>query len=64
MSNEKDFNCVEMKNRIQAEIMRVNDGLSDEESRQKRLEKLASEDSPAARIWQSGVKRRESFAHK
>lgn len=54
---EKKFDCVEMKERIQEHLLREYEGLSAEEVRRKRLENLASGESPAARIWQAGLKR-------
>ncbi len=61
MSDEQKFNCVEMKNRIQAALMREYDGLASEEVRRKRRDKLASSDSPAARMWQAAMKRRTTI---
>ncbi|HOH28146.1 MAG TPA: hypothetical protein PLC40_00600 [Candidatus Hydrogenedentes bacterium] len=61
MDDEKKFNCVEMKNRIQAALIREYDGLSSEEVRRKRHNKLASSNSPAARMWQAAMKRRATI---
>ena len=58
MNDEERFDCVEMKNRIQAELFREYEGLPAEEERRKRLQKLATADTPAARMWQSASKRR------
>ena len=58
MNDEHNLNCVEMKNRIQAGLMREYDGLSSEQARRKRRDKLASSDSPAARMWQAAMRRR------
>ena len=57
MNNKEEFDCVEMKNRIQAELLNENEGLTAEEERRKRLHKLATADSPAARLWQAACKR-------
>jgi len=58
MNNEGPFDCVEMKTRIQAKLQREYEGLTPDEERRKRLQKLAAADSPAARIWQAACKRR------
>ncbi|HPO14206.1 MAG TPA: hypothetical protein PLI09_12245 [Candidatus Hydrogenedentes bacterium] len=57
MKNQKSFDCVEMKNRIQEDLLTECEGLTPEEERQKRIQKLSSSDSPAAKIWQSACKR-------
>ena len=57
MNNEGPFDCVEMKNHIQAKLLREYEGLTPDEERRKRLQKLAAADSPAARIWQAACKR-------
>ena len=60
MNEEEPFDCVDMKDRIQAELLREYEGMSSEEERRKRLDKLATSDSPAARMWQSARERRET----
>ncbi len=62
MNDKMAFDCIEMKNRIQAELLNEYEGLTAEEERQKRLHRLATADSPAARMWQSAAKRREDAA--
>ncbi len=59
MSKEKALDCVEMKNRIQADLLQAYEGMTAEEERQARRRKLAAADSPAARIWQSALMRRQ-----
>lgn len=58
MDNEEPFDCVEMKNRIQSKLLREYEGLTAEEERRKRLRKLETADSPAARLWQAACKRK------
>jgi len=53
MNGEREFDCIEMKNRIQEELLREYEGLTAEQERRKRLHKLVTADSPAARIWQA-----------
>lgn len=60
MSGDKPFDCVELKNRIQAELLREYQGLTPEEERRKRHQKLASGDSSAARMWQAAHEGRET----
>ncbi|MCX7016060.1 MAG: hypothetical protein NTW86_26470, partial [Candidatus Sumerlaeota bacterium] len=43
--------CVEMKNRIQAERAKEYAGLSEEEIAARRLSALATSDHPAAQFW-------------
>ena len=62
MKDEQEIKCVEMKNSIQAALMREYDGLNSEEVRRKRHEKLASGNSPAARMWQAEMKRRSTLS--
>jgi len=47
-----------MKNRIQAKLLLEYEGLTAEEERRKRIEKLAICASPAARFWQAACKRK------
>ena len=51
MPQEKTFDCVEMKNRIQAEIARENEGLTDDERRARLRHELETSDDPLARKW-------------
>lgn len=51
MKKKKDFDCVEMKNQIQAQIARENEGLTDEEIREKRRLFLETSDNEVARAW-------------
>jgi len=47
----ESIDAVELKNRIQAEIRKEQEGLSDEEVRKRRAERLATSDSPIAKWW-------------
>ena len=48
---KKAFDCVEMKNRIQAERAKEYAGLSEEEIAARRIAALAASDHPAAQFW-------------
>ncbi len=54
MADKIVIDCVEMKNRIQAELLQEYAGLSMEEERLARRRKLMTSDSLAARLWRSG----------
>ena len=51
MTARKRFDCVEMKNAIQARLQEEREGLTDEEVRQQIAEFLATSDNPLARKW-------------
>ena len=51
MKRNKSFDCVEMKNAIQAQLGEEYEGLTPEQVRKRRQERLASSDSPVARKW-------------
>ena len=53
MSKAKDFDCVEMKNAIQQELLKQRAGLSDEEVRVRIRHELETSQSPIARWWRS-----------
>ena len=48
---KKAFDCVEMKNAIQAKLRKEYEGLTPEEVNEKRREKLATSDDVVARKW-------------
>ncbi len=48
-----DIDCVKMKNEIQTRLNRIYAGLSDEEVRARMKSRLATSDSPVARLWRS-----------
>jgi len=51
MSGKKEFDCVEMKNAIQARLRKRYRGLSDEEVRRRIAHRLETSDDPIARKW-------------
>jgi hypothetical protein len=51
MAAVKTFDCVEMKNAIQAQQRREWKGLSDEEMRRRIQKRLQTSDDPLARKW-------------
>ncbi len=51
MPKTKVFDCVEMKNRIQAEISMENEGLTDAEIAERRRVLLETSEDPVARKW-------------
>jgi hypothetical protein len=53
MKRAKQFDCVKMKDEIQAKLLKQWHGLSDEEIRQEVQRKLAISDSPLAKLWRS-----------
>ena len=53
MKKTKTFDCVEMKNKIQARLAEEYRGLTDEERRRKIAHELASSDDPVARKWRA-----------
>ncbi len=53
MAGKKKFDCVEMKNTIQAKLAQEYAGLTDAEVRARIEEKLATSDDPVARKWRS-----------
>ena len=57
MARKKDFDCVEMKNAIQARRRQQYEGLSDEEVRKRIDAELATSDDPVARKWRKIAER-------
>jgi hypothetical protein len=51
MIKNKTFDCVEMKNTIQAKLQKEYEGLTPEEVRKRRRAKLEAADDPLARKW-------------
>jgi len=49
----KDFDCVKMKDELQAQLRREYAGLSNEQMRARMTAKLATSDSPIAKFWRS-----------
>jgi hypothetical protein len=50
---KKNFDCVKMKDSIQARLAKEYEGLSEEERWRRVDEKLATSDHPAARKWRA-----------
>ncbi|MGD0897457.1 MAG: hypothetical protein ABR915_06440 [Thermoguttaceae bacterium] len=53
MKSSKSFDCVEMKNAIQARLRKEHEGLSDEEVERRRRAWLEKSDDRLARWWRS-----------
>jgi hypothetical protein len=53
MIKKKSFDCVEMKNAIQAQLLKEHEGLSDEEIAHRRREWLETSKDPLAVWWRS-----------
>ena len=51
MRKNKSFDCVEMKNAIQAELRKQDAGLSPDQIREKRQKELATSDNIVAKKW-------------
>ena len=51
MKKAKAFDCVRMKDEIQARLLREHKGLTDEQVRRRRARKLATSESPIAKLW-------------
>ncbi|MFH1024097.1 MAG: hypothetical protein V1809_12010 [Planctomycetota bacterium] len=54
----KSFDCVKMKNDVQARLLKAREGKSDQEVRDILERKLQSSNSPVGRVWkklQSGT---------
>ncbi len=51
MKENKKFDCVVMKNEIQARLLKELHGLSDEKIRSKRLLRLEKSHSSVGRLW-------------
>ncbi len=59
MKKAKSFDCVQMKNTIQANLRKEHEGLSDEEIERRRRLWLETSDDPPARWWRSIQKARQ-----
>ena len=57
MKIARKFDCVEMKNRIQRELLEEEARIGEEEVRRRRREWLATSDSPLARLWREASER-------
>jgi len=61
MAEKIVIDCVEMKNRIQAELRQEYAGLSMEEERLARRRKLMTSDSLAAQMWRNAHEQRSAM---
>ncbi|MHC4473122.1 MAG: hypothetical protein ACYTDY_05915 [Planctomycetota bacterium] len=61
MAIEREFDCVAMKDRIQAEILEERERLGEDEQLEQHREWLERSDEPLARWWRE-VSRRASAA--
>jgi hypothetical protein len=62
MKKAKEFDCVRMKDEIQARLARQWRGLTDEEIRERIRRKLATSKSPIAQLWRKLQARDEKAA--
>lgn len=51
MEIAKRLDCVELKNRIQREMLEEEERIGEEDARRRRREWLMTSDSPLARLW-------------
>lgn len=57
MKTRKAFDCVEMKNRIQAQLIKKWEGKTDAEIRREVYSELQSSKSPVAKFWRKVQKK-------
>jgi hypothetical protein len=62
MKKAKEFDCVRVKDEIQARLTRQWRGLTDEEIRERIRRKLATSRSPIAKLWRKLVAREKRAA--
>jgi hypothetical protein len=62
MKKAKAFDCVQMKDEIQARLLREYKGMTDEQIRRRRARKLATSQSPIAKLWRELQARDEKQA--
>jgi hypothetical protein len=59
MKKAKRFDCVQMKNDIQAAMLRKYRGMTDDEIQADIERQLATSDSPVAKLWRQAVAQAE-----
>ena len=67
MMKNKTFDCVKMKNEIQAKLRQEYDALTPEEIRKRRREKLETSDDLIARKWRrliQALEQKRASAHR
>jgi hypothetical protein len=62
MDKAKKFDCVRMKDEIQARLLREWRGLTDEEIQRRSARKLATSRSPFAKLWRELTAREKKQA--
>ncbi|MCX5674786.1 MAG: hypothetical protein NTX87_07245 [Planctomycetota bacterium] len=62
MKKTKEFDCVRFKDELQARLMREYKGLTDDEIRRRTARKLATSQSPIAKLWRKLVAREKEAA--
>jgi hypothetical protein len=62
MKKAKEFDCVRFKDELQARLMREYKGLTDEQIRRRRARKLATSQSPIAKLWRKLLARDKKLA--
>ena len=61
MKKAKEFDCVRYKDELQARLMRKYKGLTDEQIRKRTARKLATSQSPIAKLWRKLLARDEKL---
>jgi hypothetical protein len=51
MKKPKEFDCVRFKDELQARLMREYEGLTEEQIRKRTARKLATSQTPIAKLW-------------
>lgn len=64
MEKNKEFDCVEMKNRIQEKLRQENAGLTDEEIQNRFRHFLETSDDPVAQKWREIAKQHPPTPYK
>ena len=62
MKIKKDFDCVEMKNKIQQKLHEQRKGMTDDEIEAQMEQRLRTSQSPVAQLWRRISKKQESSA--
>jgi len=57
MKATKSLDCIEMKDRIQARLLRETENMTDSEQRAHIHQRLKTSDSPVARLWRTLIAR-------
>jgi len=56
--SKKTFDCVELKNKIQSELLKEYQGMKTDEAIEHSWQKLQSSQSPVAKLWRQLQERR------